>query len=429
MGFLDNVALSPSAEHIALLKAIITLMLVIHIPYVSIVMGGAFFSFVFSALDKRESNPTHVRFSRELIELVTSKRSAPALLGILPLFTLILAFSQLYQDSGFRIANYLLIVALLAVAGFVLLYIYRGSFSNRDRQFPLHILFGLGAVLAFFGGYIILASTTSLIFFPEKWSFVNTPFPLFIYENEIPRHGMFLFFTFALTGAAILYFYFSWPERKKDLDPDYANFVKKFATILALVSVFLQPIFIAWNLLTFPDAASSETVFAVWGVTLFMLMVISMLLYSSLNSANQRFSAVVFILFLATFIVMTVNDQIAAGNANFEREKLLAKKAEEIHQQILAAREGRQEAATQVDGTEVFNRICVACHTFDTRLVGPPYMSVLPKYVDNEGALMEFIMNPAKIDPDYPPMPNQGVKKAEATAVAEYLMGEFAKRQ
>jgi cytochrome c1 len=60
-------------------------------------------------------------------------------------------------------------------------------------------------------------------------------------------------------------------------------------------------------------------------------------------------------------------------------------------------------------------------------LVGPPYNEVLPKYVNNKDALVQFILNPQKINPAYPAMPNQGLKPNEARAVAEYILSTYQK--
>lgn len=428
MDFLNDMVLFPSAENIVLLKIIIVLMLIIHIPYISILFGGSLFSLVFSIADKREPNTTHLRFSRDVLHFITSNKSAPILLGVLPLLSLVLSFTQLYQGSGFKISQYLLFTSLFAIAGMILLHVFSATFSMRERNFPIHLVLGLAVVGCFKVGYLIFAGTTSLMFSPEKWTFVNTAVPIFVYANELPRHALFLFFFFALASSGILYFFLAWPGRK-ELDAEYSQFVLKIGAIVGLIFVLLIPIFGVWNLITFPDMAASESVFAIWGIILLLLLITAMLLNSAIKSLNRKLVTSVFVFMLATFSVLMINDQIAAGNASQEREILLAAKSEALHQEILAAREAKSATATAVNGGEIFNNICSACHQFDVRVVGPPYADVLPKYENDKDALIEFILNPVKIDADYPPMPNQNLRKTEATAVADYLMQEYAKRK
>ena len=78
-----------------------------------------------------------------------------------------------------------------------------------------------------------------------------------------------------------------------------------------------------------------------------------------------------------------------------------------------------------ISGEEIFKGRCIACHSFDKKIVGPPYKETLVKYEGNIERLAEFIHNPQKIDPEYPPMPNQGLKPSEAKVVAEYILNTY----
>mgnify|MGYP005843183245 CR=1 FL=1 len=60
-------------------------------------------------------------------------------------------------------------------------------------------------------------------------------------------------------------------------------------------------------------------------------------------------------------------------------------------------------------------------------MVGPPYNQVLTKYEGKMDELIGFILNPVKVDPAYPPMPNQGLRRDEAKNIAEYLMQQHSK--
>jgi cytochrome c len=54
--------------------------------------------------------------------------------------------------------------------------------------------------------------------------------------------------------------------------------------------------------------------------------------------------------------------------------------------------------------------------------VGPPLNDVLTQY-DGE-SLKAFLTSPARIDANYPPMPNPGLTPAQINAVTNYLLGE-----
>jgi cytochrome c len=73
-------------------------------------------------------------------------------------------------------------------------------------------------------------------------------------------------------------------------------------------------------------------------------------------------------------------------------------------------------------GKAIFESVCMGCHRFDSRLVGPPLNEVVPKYQGDVEKLKRFIGNPVKVNPGYPTMPNLGLKEEEIDAVARYLL-------
>jgi len=75
-------------------------------------------------------------------------------------------------------------------------------------------------------------------------------------------------------------------------------------------------------------------------------------------------------------------------------------------------------------GKAVFETVCSSCHRFDTRLVGPPFNEVVPKYAGNVEGLKRFIRNPVKTNAGYPAMPMLGLKEEEIDAVARYLLAK-----
>jgi mono/diheme cytochrome c family protein len=81
-----------------------------------------------------------------------------------------------------------------------------------------------------------------------------------------------------------------------------------------------------------------------------------------------------------------------------------------------------------VAGEEVFKAVCMQCHRFDSRLVGPPLETVLPQYKPDVASLEAFLANPTKKNPDYPPMPNPGLNKSQINGVAAYVLEELERR-
>jgi cytochrome c len=82
----------------------------------------------------------------------------------------------------------------------------------------------------------------------------------------------------------------------------------------------------------------------------------------------------------------------------------------------------------EINAAEIYQVKCASCHKWDQKLVGPPHLEVLPKYVGKEAQLEAFIRNPVKVDPAYPPMPNPGLKPNEAKAMAKYLLETYKEK-
>ena len=75
-------------------------------------------------------------------------------------------------------------------------------------------------------------------------------------------------------------------------------------------------------------------------------------------------------------------------------------------------------------GEKIYGERCTSCHAFDHKVVGPAHKDVIPKYAGNKEKLVEFILNPTKVDPNFPSMPKPGLSRREASAVAEYLLNK-----
>ena len=93
--------------------------------------------------------------------------------------------------------------------------------------------------------------------------------------------------------------------------------------------------------------------------------------------------------------------------------------------EIAAHKAAQPAAVTTVNAEDIFFDKCLSCHQFDKKATGPALKDVVVKYKNKKDKLAEFILNPTKVDPNFPAMPNQALKPAEAKAMAEYLFKEL----
>ena len=141
-----------------------------------------------------------------------------------------------------------------------------------------------------------------------------------------------------------------------------------------------------------------------------------------LKDSNLKFRTNAMFIVLILFSLIAVQEQTAFDTSSQLHAKTLVKDYNEYQ---IAFKESMGIEAVVISGEEIFKGRCVACHSFDNKIVGPPYKETLKKYDGDLESLVNFIYSPTRINLDFPPMPNQGLKKNEAEAIAEYIVNVY----
>ena len=207
---------------------------------------------------------------------------------------------------------------------------------------------------------------------------------------------------------------------------EYSSFVKNFAIILTFVSIILLPVLLLLSFIFVPRAALSGSVFIYFVLLLIAVLVACNLLYLMFKNSELSFVTAVFFLVFITFGFGILKDQLLLANALREHTETLIAKSEDYEKEIAS----KLTTSSGVDAEQIYNTKCIACHKFDIKLVGPPYNETVPTFKGDVNALADFIYNPSTTPKNagYPPMPNQGLKKKEATAMAQWLINKVAKK-
>jgi len=234
----------------------------------------------------------------------------------------------------------------------------------------------------------------------------------------ILRFIQFLTAAITITGGAIFFAYFSWNGGKKIDNEEYKTFIKKKALTFTSIGALLLPILLCIDIIILPETVLSGAVFMYGILALLLIFIVYHFLYSMIRNSDLKFSGAVFFLVLVSLLALIVKDQLAMGNALKPNAVILAAKYDVYLQDL----EGVNKGAAAVSGEQIFKNICSSCHSFDHKIVGPPYKQTLPKYEGHINQLVAFIRNPVKKNPDFPPMPNPGLKPNEAQAIAEWIM-------
>jgi cytochrome c len=426
MEFLDRLILYPSQEHLVLIRVLVVLLFALHFSFLASYLGGASFSLLFFLRNWREENGNDWHVARELGTSPLFRINVVLLLGILPLFTQFLFYIQVYHETDFRVFAYGRIVLLLALIGFALLQQYSSRLKKDATPGVATWLTGAAGIGLLVVAVFLYVNVEALALFPEKWPFVHRIVPVFVVENVLPRFLLITSLSFAFASGFYLFLYFGW--EKRSAEQREWNYLRKILSFAGTLFSLVTPLFLVWHFYTAPPFALSAGAFLFGAATVFLFFVVAILFYNLYQQGKGLSTgrpAWLFVSMLMVVIAVGVHAEGLRDRASREHQKLLALKAAEEHARIAEIREERLAAAQKVDGETIFNQVCATCHRFDSRLVGPPLQEVLPRYRGKEAELISFILSPTRKNPDYPPMPNPGLKKFEAGAVVEYLMKQI----
>jgi cytochrome c len=413
MEFLKDIALPQSAEHIQLLHYMLILILFLFVPFVGAIFGGTVISVFYKKKELINHDENSKKFSQDIIELVTVNKSIGFILGLAPLVTAIIIFSQLFQSSENSNLIYLGISFLLLVIAFNFVYDYRNSFRYVDN---VDLNSGKLAIVFLFFALWFFSAGISVAVFNDHWKPDGILSALFS-SIVIIRFLFLIVSSIAITGGAILFGIFYLDDGKRNSSEDYASFVRKKVVKISFTFTAILPLLFFVNLIIIPGSSLSGAVFVYIIVGLFLLFLAYHFMYVILVRFSSKFTALLFFSLLFMVLTIIISDQLVINNSTKVSSSILAVQYDEM----LAELKG-EGGPVELNGQEIYEIRCASCHKFDVKLVGPPHNEVVPKYIGKEKELIAFIKNPTKIDPNYPPMPNPGLKPNEVKAVADYVL-------
>ncbi|KAF0151306.1 MAG: cytochrome c class I [Ignavibacteria bacterium] len=448
MDLLDKLVLPQSAHHMVLIKYLLVLSNMLLVPYLSVLTGSLIFSLFFKHRAEKTNNTFAYRFAKELVDLVTFNKSVSIALGIVPLISSAFGYAQLLHLSNVNVSNFLFLSALFLLAALIMIFTFKYSFHFKDI-FKAADEKGVGTTeyekeeiskystntnsMNKKAGTVALYLTIFAVYFyvgavqlaidSERWTADTNVISILFSLTTLVNFLQFFVGSLALTSIVILYKYFR-PNSEIKGEVGYFEYIKKFSLSNSLILTIAFPLMIAVGTVVKTKFALSFMVFAYASASILLLLFISSLIYLMLKENHLRFSLAVLFLYVVVFSLLIIKDQYAFDTSTKKQFEILAANYTE-YETNLKAEFGIGDVA--ISGADIYNGRCIACHAFDKKLVGPPYNETLPKYDGKKDQLVKYILNPVKIDPEYPPMPNQGLKPKEAEAIADYILTIYKK--
>ena len=126
----DQLAIPPSANHVLLLKYILTISMILFLPYLGMIMGASTLSVYFRRKYISTGNKIYSTFSKDILEKLTLSKHALIALGIIPLLSILFCYAQLLAGAGASALTYIIYGVDIFILSFIFIYVYRNAYLH-----------------------------------------------------------------------------------------------------------------------------------------------------------------------------------------------------------------------------------------------------------------------------------------------------------
>lgn len=436
MDLLKQLALPQSAAQIEVLHFVLNMVYLLLLPFTAYLFGALLFSLYHGRKGRTANDPLAQRFAGEVMDHVLPNKSILFLFGVMPYLALVFAYAQLLQGTPSISVSVLTWGLLLFVAGCAFAYSYHAAFrvgavlegvtkeTDDIRTYRTELSEQKRAsakysVLFLFLAVFFLYAGTSLAAHTERWESVFTVVQLFWSPDVLVKFALFTALSLLTAAVGTLFFTFRWEGGRTGVDEAYAAYIRSAVLRPALVAVLVVPVLLTASVFTAPVTGLSGTYFGAVLFALLFLFLTSHFVYAMVKEGSDRYAGQAFYVLMFVFLSVIIGETSLTARATQRHSAVLAWKYDKHHEELLAK---LGISLKVISGEEIFTAKCSACHEFGQKKVGPAYKEVLPKYEKDKAKLVSFVLNPVKVNPAFPPMPNQGLKPAEADSIASYIL-------
>jgi cytochrome c len=411
-----------------LLVTLLVLSFLVHLIFVNLMVGGSLLTLFFewAGLKRRDFD----QLAHEIARTVTVNKSLAVVMGVAPLLLINTLYTiYFYTANALTGLAWILIVPLVAVA-FLLTYLHKYSWERLAEHKLLHLSIAAASSLIFLIIPLVFLANINIMLFPDRWHDVQGFLSALMLPNVWPRYLHFLAACFAAT-ALFLVFYFkrsSYPWDSIFVELSRTEALRIFYTI-ALISTASQFIIGPLVFITIPSQGVTWTMNIV--LLLGIVAAIPALYWMWREIADDparrgRYAFRVSFMLGLTVLFMVSARHIYRASALGPHQEKMADKTLDYSQAVAEAQRNeermRLKAGTGDQGRTVFKTYCIACHSYNQRLVGPPVIEIQKVYEGNPQGIANWAKAPGKKRPDFPPMPAIAASEGELLAAAEYML-------
>lgn len=404
------------------LKMLLVITFIVHIFFVGLMVGGAYWSVIFKLLAKLpgKEDPFYERLARETLSTVTVNKSLAVVLGVAPLLLIGLSYTSYWYTANMITVKAFLSIIWLVILAFWLLYAYKYTWDSLADRPEIHLSLGISACAIFSFVPLIFLANINLMLLPFEWDSTSGFLEAILLPNVLPRYLHFLVAVCAMIGFfAAIYF---WRMGRGTDDPFYDR-AQRIGLKWALAATLLQGIFGTLNFITLPKGAYSTSLLIHLGAALVLVAVVCIVLIRALQKPSGASIVAAVALLGSVALLMGAIRHIVRENLLREPQIVAEQRTQEYQAALASFLETyTPEGKIALGGGELFKRYCTSCHALDRRLVGPPVTYMTEKFEGAREEMIEFVLNPEKVDPDFPRMPKPAASEDEIEQIVEYIL-------
>ncbi len=402
------------------LKVLLVITFIMHIFFVGLMLGGAYWAVIFKILGR--DDPFYERLAREIDATVTINKSLAVVLGVAPLLLIGLTYTRYWYTANVMTAPFFLSIVWVVAAAFLFLFAYKYSWDMFADRSLVHLSLGLIACGLLTLIPLIFLTNINLMLLPYQWDMTKGFVQALLMPNVLPRYLHFLVATFAMIGffAAVWF----WYRGRNSDDPFYPR-AQRVGLKWALVATLLQGLAGPFSFITLPEGSYSNQLFILIGFAIAAVAVVCIVLIRGLQKTSGGPIIASAMLLAAVAVLMSFMRHTVRENLLREPHLVAEERTRRYFADLSQFREAQAaEVAKPETGEELFKIFCASCHASDRVLVGPSLEYMRDKYEGKPEKMIEFVLQPSKVNPDLPAMPPPSITRQQAEKIVDHILRE-----
>lgn len=406
---------------------------VVHIAFIYTLIGASTASVLYNIFGVFKKSKTNDLLAYKMTNPTTISENMGALWGVAPLLVISVLYTGFFYTAILKVSPHILHIIYGNIFAFLLSYAYKFSWHSLHNHKGFHISIGLVAILTFYTLPPVFMSMSNLYLQPELFASVQNIWDIMLTPLTFFRLINFFLTAFAFTGIVMIYLGVKWVKaggEEAEVGRLAIDQGKKWFMWAAPVNIAILPlVFFAFTPRISEAYIHTPFVFLPFLASAVLLILFFFLLkrfsHVEMNASDATKAMVLMV--VAVALMATARHGIRV--VSFEEPLQLQAEATEKYMtnvitEYKAHKEEMKNAPAVVLDPAVSladSKGCLACHSVDTKLVGPSYKEVAAKG-EAADVLIASVKKGSTGKWGETPMPPQTLTDEEAKTLIEWVL-------